>query len=398
MITPVLPTYGRADLEFESGEGPYLLTPEGERYLDFGAGVAVVSLGHAHPHLIEALETQARKLWHTSNLYRIPGQERLARRLVEATFADTVFFTNSGAEAVECAIKMARKYQSANGSPERDELITFDGAFHGRTLATIAAGGQEKYLEGFGRRMPGFVQVPMGDLKALKEAIGPQTAGVLLEPIEGEGGIRPWELTALKAIRDICDEAGILLVLDEVQCGNGRTGRLFAHELAGVTPDIMATAKGLGGGFPVGACLATEEAAKGMTAGTHGSTFGGNPLAVAVANGVLDILLGDGFLEGVREKGLLFKQKLAMLVDENSDILETVRGEGLMLGLKCKVPNTELVGALMERQLLTVGAGDNVVRLLPPLIVEEGHLGEAIEKISEACAALREAKAAEAAK
>ncbi|MEQ9143191.1 MAG: aspartate aminotransferase family protein [Parvibaculaceae bacterium] len=398
MITPVLPTYGRADLEFESGEGPYLLTPEGERYLDFGAGVAVVSLGHAHPHLVEALETQARKLWHTSNLYRIPGQERLARRLVEATFADTVFFTNSGAEAVECAIKMARKYQSANGSPERDELITFDGAFHGRTLATIAAGGQEKYLEGFGRRMPGFVQVPMGDLKALKEAIGPQTAGVLLEPIEGEGGIRPWELTALKAIRDICDEAGILLVLDEVQCGNGRTGRLFAHELAGVTPDIMATAKGLGGGFPVGACLATEEAAKGMTAGTHGSTFGGNPLAVAVANGVLDILLGDGFLEGVREKGLLFKQKLAMLVDENSDILETVRGEGLMLGLKCKVPNTELVGALMERQLLTVGAGDNVVRLLPPLIVEEGHLGEAIEKISEACAALREAKAAEAAK
>ncbi|MBD3666874.1 MAG: acetylornithine transaminase, partial [Kangiella sp.] len=236
MITPVLPTYGRADLEFESGEGPYLLTPEGERYLDFGAGVAVVSLGHAHPHLVEALETQARKLWHTSNLYRIPGQERLARRLVEATFADTVFFTNSGAEAVECAIKMARKYQSANGSPERDELITFDGAFHGRTLATIAAGGQEKYLEGFGRRMPGFVQVPMGDLKALKEAIGPQTAGVLLEPIEGEGGIRPWELTALKAIRDICDEAGILLVLDEVQCGNGRTGRLFAHELAGVTP------------------------------------------------------------------------------------------------------------------------------------------------------------------
>ena len=398
MITPVLPTYGRADLEFESGEGPYLLTPEGERYLDFGAGVAVVSLGHAHPHLVEALETQARKLWHTSNLYRIPGQERLARRLVEATFADTVFFTNSGAEAVECAIKMARKYQSANGSPERDELITFDGAFHGRTLATIAAGGQEKYLEGFGRRMPGFVQVPMGDLKALKEAIGPQTAGVLLEPIEGEGGIRPWELTALKAIRDICDEAGILLVLDEVQCGNGRTGRLFAHELAGVTPDIMATAKGLGGGFPVGACLATEEAAKGMTAGTHGSTFGGNPLAVAVANGVLDILLGDGFLEGVREKGLLFKQRLAMLVDENSDILETVRGEGLMLGLKCKVPNTELVGALIERRMLTVGAGDNVVRLLPPLIVEEGHIGEAIEKISEACAALRETKAAEAAK
>jgi len=389
MITPVLPAYGRADLEFESGEGPYLVTPTGERYLDFGAGVAVVSLGHAHPHLVEVLSTQAAKLWHTSNLYRIPGQQRLAERLVEASFADTVFFTNSGAEAVECAIKMARKYHAANGAPERDELITFDGAFHGRTLATISAGGQEKYLEGFGRRMPGFVQVPMGDLKALKEAIGPNAAGILLEPIEGEGGIRPWELTSLRAIREICDEAGILLVLDEVQTGIGRTGHLFAHELAGVTPDILASAKGLGGGFPVGACLATEEAAKGMTPGTHGSTFGGNPLAMAVANGVLDIVLEDGFLESVRKKGLHLKQKLAMLADENSDILESVRGEGLMLGLKCKTTNTDFVAAMAAQKVLVIGAGDNVVRLMPPLIVDDTHINEAVDAISAACAAIR---------
>lgn len=399
MITPVLPTYGRADLEFESGEGPYLVTPTGERYLDFGAGVAVVSLGHAHPHLVEVLGAQASKLWHTSNLYRIPGQQRLAERLVGASFADTVFFTNSGGEAVECAIKMARKYHATNGAPERDELITFEGAFHGRTLATISAGGQEKYLEGFGRRMPGFVQVPMGDLKALKEAIGPTTAGVLLEPIEGEGGIRPWELTSLQSIRAICDEAGILLVLDEVQTGIGRTGHLFAHELAGVTPDILASAKGLGGGFPVGACLATEEAAVGMTAGTHGSTFGGNPLAMAVANGVLDIVLGDGFLERVRDKGLRLKQKLAMLADENADIIEIVRGEGLMLGLKCKIANTDLVAAMRDQRVLVIGAGDNVVRLLPPLIIEDTHIDQAVEAISAACAAIRaDKKAKEGAK
>jgi len=392
MITPILPTYGRADLEFETGEGPYLFTPTGERYLDFGGGVAVVSLGHAHPHLVEVLETQARKLWHTSNLYRIPGQQRLAERLVANTFADTVFFTNSGAEAVECTIKMARKYHAANGAPERDEIITFEGAFHGRTLATIAAGGQEKYLEGFGRRMPGFVQVPMGDLKAMKAAIGPNTAGVLLEPIEGEGGVRPWELAALRQIRDICDEAGILLLLDEVQTGVGRTGYLFAHEMAGITPDIMASAKGLGGGFPVGACLATQEAAKGMTAGTHGSTFGGNPLAMAVANGVLDVVLEPGFLEAVRDKSLKLKQKLAQLADENSDIIETIRGEGLMLGIKCKVTNTVLSGALMKEYLLAVGAGDNVVRLLPPLVIEDAHIDQAIEAIGKACATIRQSQ------
>lgn len=388
-MTPILPTYNRADLEFESGEGPYLFTPTGERYLDFGGGVAVVSLGHAHPHLVEVLETQARKLWHTSNLYRIPGQQRLAERLVANTFADTVFFTNSGAEAVECTIKMARKFHSANGAPERDEIITFEGAFHGRTLATIAAGGQEKYLEGFGRRMPGFVQVPMGDLKAMKAAIGPNTAGILLEPIEGEGGVRPWELAALRQIRDICDEAGILMLLDEVQTGVGRTGHLFAHEMAGITPDIMAAAKGLGGGFPVGACLATENAAKGMTAGTHGSTFGGNPLAMAVANGVLDVVLEPGFLDTVRAKGLKLKQKLAQLADENGDIIESIRGEGLMLGIKCKVTNTILSGALLKEHMLAVGAGDNVVRLLPPLVIEDEHIDQAIEAIGNACAAIR---------
>lgn len=392
MITPILPTYGRADIEFETGNGPFLFTPAGERYLDFGGGVAVVSLGHAHPHLVEVLETQARKLWHTSNLYRIPGQQKLAERLVANTFADTVFFTNSGAEAVECTIKMARKYHSANGAPERDEIITFEGAFHGRTLATIAAGGQEKYLEGFGRRMPGFVQVPMGDLKAVKGAIGPNTAGILLEPIEGEGGIRPWELTALRQIREICDEAGILMLLDEVQTGVGRTGHLFAHQMAGVTPDIMASAKGLGGGFPVGACLATEEAAKGMTAGTHGSTFGGNPLAMAVANGVLDVVLAPGFLDGVREKGLKLKQKLAQLADDNSDIIESIRGEGLMLGIKCKVTNTVLSAALLKEHLLAVGAGDNVVRLLPPLVIEDEHIDLAVSAIEKACAAIRQSE------
>ncbi len=388
MITPVLPTYARADLEFEKGEGSYLLTASGERYLDFGAGIAVNVLGHANPGLIAALNEQAQKVWHTSNIYRIPGQERLAQRLVEATFADTVFFTNSGAEALECAIKMARKYHAVNGHPERYELITMEGAFHGRTLATIAAGGQKKYLEGFGPAVPGFPQVPFDDLKALKEAIGPATAGVLIEPIQGEGGIRPIPYGDLRKIREICDEAGILLVLDEVQTGVGRTGKLFAHELAGITPDIMAIAKALGGGFPVGACLATEEAAKGMTAGTHGSTFGGNPLAMAVANAVLDQVLADGFIEHVNELGRTLRQKLARLADEHPDIIEGVRGEGLMLGIKCKVPNTDLVAAARSEHLLVVGAGDNTVRLLPPLNIGEHEVEEAIDKLSNACTAL----------
>lgn len=388
MITPVLPTYARADLEFERGEGSYLLTASGERYLDFGAGIAVNVLGHANPGLVAALNDQAQKVWHTSNIYRIPGQERLARRLVEATFADTVFFTNSGAEALECAIKMARKFHAVNGHPERYELITMEGAFHGRTLATIAAGGQAKYLEGFGPAMPGFPQVPFDDLKALREAIGPATAGVLIEPIQGEGGIRPIPNGDLRQIREICDEAGILLVLDEVQTGVGRTGKLFAHELAGIAPDIMAIAKALGGGFPVGACLATEEAAKGMTAGTHGSTFGGNPLAMAVANAVLDQVLADGFIEHVKDLGRTLRQKLARLADEHPDIIEGVRGEGLMLGIKCKVPNTDLVAAARSEHLLVVGAGDNTVRLLPPLNIGEHEVEEAIDKLSNACTAL----------
>ena len=394
MITPVLPTYARADLEFEKGEGAYLITASGERYLDFGAGIAVNVLGHANPGLVAALADQAQKVWHTSNIYRIPGQERLARRLVEATFADTVFFTNSGGEALECAIKMARKYHAVNGHPERYELITMEGAFHGRTLATIAAGGQKKYLEGFGPVTPGFPQVPFDDLKALKEAIGPATAGVLIEPIQGEGGIRPVPYADLRKIREICDEAGILLVLDEVQTGVGRTGKLFAHELAGITPDIMAIAKALGGGFPVGACLATEEAAKGMTAGTHGSTFGGNPLAMAVANAVLDQVLADGFIEHVNDLGRSLRQKLARLADEHPSIIEGVRGEGLMLGIKCKVTNTDLVAAARNEHLLTVGAGDNTVRLLPPLNIGDDEVDEAIDKLSKACAAL-EAQAGE---
>lgn len=390
MITPVLPTYNRADLEFEAGEGAYLITTDGERYLDFGAGIAVNAFGHAHPHLVSALTEQAGKLWHTSNLYRIPGQQRLAERLVAATFADTVFFGNSGAEAVECAIKMARKYHAAAGEPERYELITFEGAFHGRTLATLAAGGQQKYLDGFGPRVEGFPQVPFADLTALKAAIGPHTAGVLIEPIQGEGGIRPILPEQLRAIREICDEAGILLVLDEIQTGMGRTGRLFAHEHAGISPDIMAVAKALGGGFPVGACLATEPAARGMTAGTHGSTFGGNPLAMAVGNAALDLVLEKGFLDRVRTIGLRLKQKLAMIADQYPGLIEEVRGEGLMIGLKCRVPNLELNAHLRAEHLLAIPAGDNVIRLLPPLILEEAQLDEAIHTIGRACAAYAE--------
>ena len=389
MITPVLPTYARLDLEFERGEGSYLITTGGERYLDFGAGIAVNALGHANPHLIEALSAQAGKLWHTSNLYRIPGQERLAERLVAATFADTVFFGNSGAEAVECAIKMARKYHAHKGTPERFELITFEGAFHGRTLATLAAGGQEKYLDGFGPKVEGFVQVPFDDLQALKAAIGPATAGILIEPIQGEGGIKPVAPEHLRAIRALCDEEGILLIFDEIQTGMGRTGKLFAHELAGVAPDIMSIAKALGGGFPLGACLATEAAAVGMTAGTHASTFGGNPLAMAVGNAVFDIIADDAFLTRVSDLGLRLKQRLAALADLYPDIIETVRGEGLMMGLKCTVPNVDLNAYIRAENLLTVPAGDNVIRLLPPLTIDEAELEAALQAIERACEAYR---------
>lgn len=393
MITPVLPVFARAKVAFERGEGVRVFTPEGEEYLDFGAGVAVTSCGHAHPHLVEALTEQARKIWHTSNLYQMPGQEKLARRLIEASFADTVFFTNSGAEALECAIKMARKYHAAHGHPEKYRLITFEGAFHGRTLATIAAGGQMKYIEGFGPKVDGFDQVPFADHDAVKAVIGPSTAGILIEPVQGEGGIRPVPHAWLKQLRELCDEHGLLLVFDEVQTGVGRTGKFFAYEWSGVAPDIMALAKGIGGGFPMGACLATEAAAVGMTAGSHGSTFGGNPLATAVGNAVLDVILAPGFLEGVQQRALRLKQKLARLKDEHPQVIEDIRGQGLMIGIKCRLPNTELQAAAMDQKLLTIGAGDNVLRLLPPLIVTDADIDEAVTRLDRACRAL-EAKAA----
>lgn len=388
MITPVLPTYARAPIALDHGEGPYVVTTDGRRFLDFGAGIAVNALGHAHPHLVKALSEQASKLWHTSNLYRIPGQERLAERLVAHTFADTVFFTNSGAEALECAIKMARKFHSARGEPHRFRIITFEGAFHGRTLATIAAGGQKKYLEGFGPKVDGFDQVAFCDLEQVKRTITAETAGILIEPVQGEGGVRVVSPEKLRALREICDQHGLLLMLDEVQCGMGRTGKLFAHEWAGVSPDIMAIAKALGGGFPVGACLATESAAAGMTAGTHGSTFGGNPLAMAVGNAVMDVVSDPKFLDHVNRIANYLKQQLQMVLDRNGQVLEEVRGEGLILGLKCKIPNSELVDALRDRGMLAVGAGDNVVRILPPLIIDEDHVREAITILGDACASL----------
>jgi acetylornithine/N-succinyldiaminopimelate aminotransferase len=386
--SPLLPTYARPDVVFEKGEGVWLVTRDGERYLDLGAGIAVNSVGYSHPHLVEALTEQAAKLWHSSNLFRIPEGERLAQRLVDATFADTVFFTNSGAEALECAIKMARKYHAVSGQPERFRIITVEGAFHGRTLATIAAGGQKKYLEGFGPKVEGFDQVPFGDFAALEAAITPETAAILVEPIQGEGGIRPFALGDLRRLRQICNEKDLLLIFDEVQSGVGRTGKLFAHEWADIAPDIMAVAKGIGGGFPMGACLATAEAGKGMTAGTHGSTFGGNPLAMAVGNAVLDVVLADGFLEHVRQMGLLFKQRLASLRDRYPDVVEDIRGEGLMIGVKVKPPNTEVVEAARAHHLLVIGAGDNVVRLVPPLVISETEVTEALDRLEAAIKAV----------
>jgi acetylornithine/N-succinyldiaminopimelate aminotransferase len=386
--SPLLPIYARADVAFERGEGVWLMTREGERYLDFGAGVAVNSLGHAHPHLVEALTEQARKVWHTSNLYRIPGGERLAQRLIDNTFAEKVFFCNSGAEALEASIKMARRYQYSKGRPERFRIITFEGAFHGRTLATIAAGGQPKYLEGFGPKVDGFDQVPFADDKALQAAIGPETAGILIEPIQGEGGVRVVDNQRLRALRQLCDDNGLLLILDEVQTGVGRTGKLFAHEWSGISPDIMAIAKGIGGGFPMGACLATAEAASGMTVGVHGTTFGGNPLAMAVGNAVLDVVLAPGFLEHVERMSLLLKQRLAELKDRHPAVIAEIRGQGLLLGLRLNVPNTDFVNAALGQKLLTIGAGDNVVRLLPPLIAGDVDVAEAVQRLDRACAVI----------
>jgi len=393
----LLPTYARVDLAFERGEGAWLTSTTGEKYLDFTCGVAVNALGHAHPHLVQALTEQAHKLWHVSNLYKIPEGERLADRLCEATFADTVFFQNSGAEAMECAIKMARKYQSAVGKPERFRIITFDGAFHGRTMAALAATGNKKYLDGFGPPVEGFDQVAFGDLDAVKKAIGPQTAAILIEPVQGEGGVRPAPTQFLRALRQLCDQHGLLLIFDEVQTGFGRTGDLFAYQHTGVTPDIMPIAKALGGGFPVGACLATAEASKGMTAGTHGSTFGGNPLAMAVGNAVLDVMLKPGFLDHVRKISTLLRQRLAEIKDRYSDIVADVRGEGLLIGLKAAVPSSELVDALRAEKMITVAAGDNVVRLLPPLIINEHDALEAVKMIERACVALSRSHAKKAA-
>jgi acetylornithine/N-succinyldiaminopimelate aminotransferase len=380
----LLPTFNRADIAFDRGEGPFIFAEDGTRYLDFGAGIAVNSLGYAHPELVEALREQAGKVWHTSNLYRVPGQESLSKKLVDATFADTVFFTNSGAEAMECAIKMARRYHYVNGTPERFHIITFEGAFHGRTLATIAAGGQEKYLEGFGPKVEGFDQVQHLDLKEVQAAITEKTGAILIEPIQGEGGIRIVPHEFLRALRKLCDERGLLLIFDEIQTGVGRTGKFFAYEWSGVEPDIMAIAKGIGGGYPMGACLATAEAAKGMTVGVHGTTFGGNPLGMAVGNKVVDIILAPGFLEHVAKVANYFRQQLVRLIAEHPSVFEELRGEGLMLGLKLKVPNTEFVGRLRAHGMLAVGAGDNVVRLLPPLIVEETHIREAMTHLSDA--------------
>ncbi|MDB5517434.1 MAG: acetylornithine aminotransferase [Tardiphaga sp.] len=384
----LMPVFARADVAFERGEGAWLIGTDGERYLDFTSGVAVNALGHAHPHLVAALQEQATKLWHMSNLFKSPDGERLAARLCEQSFADFVFFANSGAEAMECAIKVTRKYHAAKGHPERYRIITFEGAFHGRTLATLAATGAAKYLEGFGPPMDGFDQVAIGDLDAVKNAIGPGTAGILIEPLQGEGGVRAPPNAFFRALRELCDEKGLLLIFDEVQTGMGRTGALFAHQRIGVAPDVMSLAKALGGGFPIGACLATAEAASGMTPGSHGSTFGGNPLAVAAANAVLDVMLKPGFFEHAQRMSLLLKQKLASVIDHHPNIVSEVRGEGLLIGIKAVVPSGDLVNALRDQKLLTVGAGENVVRFLPPLIVSEAEIEEAVRRLEQACVTL----------
>ena len=378
MIPAVLPTYARNDLTFERGEGAYLFATNGKKYLDFASGVAVTALGHAHPHLVKALTEQAQKLWHCSNLFQIAGQNKLAERFVKASFADTAFFCNSGAEAVECAIKIARKYHAETGHTEKYRLIACSGSFHGRTLATLAAAGNEKYLKGFGPPAPGFDHVPFGNLNEMRAAVTKETAAILVEPVQGEGGLAVAPEGYLEGLRAICDEFGLLLVYDEVQSGMGRTGKLFAHEWEGVPPDVLATAKGLGGGFPVGACLATERAAVGMTAGSHGSTFGGNPLAMAVANAVLDVMLAEGFLANVERMAALLRKRLGAVVAKFPKVFAQVRGKGLLIGLKCVVPNTEIVDRLRQGGLLTAGAGDNVVRLLPPLIIGEGQVDEAV--------------------
>ena len=388
MIPSILPTYTRAPLTFVEGAGSWLTEADGRRFLDLGAGIAVNALGHAHPALVAALTEQAGRLWHTSNLYHVPQQQALADRLVAETFADTVFFTNSGTESCELAVKMARKHFFDAGAPERTGIVTVEGAFHGRSTAAIAAAGSEKMTHGFGPLMPGFTHVPWGDHAALHAAIDDTTAAILIEPVQGEGGIRPLPDQCLKGLRALCDEKGLLLILDEVQCGMGRTGRLFAHEWAGITPDIMMVAKGIGGGFPLGAVLATEHAARAMTAGTHGSTYGGNPLGCAVGCAVMDHVADPDFLDAVRRKSSLLRQRLEGLVAAHPDIFGGVRGLGLMLGLECRVPNADVVRAGFDAGLITVPAADNVLRLLPPLTITDEEIAEAVARLDAAARAL----------
>lgn len=384
-IPPVLPTYDRLPTQFVRGDGVWLFTQDEEDYIDFGSGIAVNCLGHCHPDLAEVLSEQAEKLWHVSNLYDIPGQIALAKRLCELTFADTVFFTNSGAEAVECCIKICRKYWASQGQLERNRIITFSDAFHGRTIATITASGQKKMIDGFGPLVDGFDQVEFGDHEALKAAITERTAGILVEPVQGEGGIRVIPEQCLKGLRELCDERGILLIFDEVQCGAGRTGKLFAHEWAGITPDLMSVAKGIGGGFPVGACLATEKAARCMGIGTHGTTYGGNPLAVAVVAEVLRHLTADGFMQHVLDMEGLLRKKVEKLIADYPTVLKGVRGKGLMLGMECVVTNTDLMKMAAQERILTVTAGENVLRLLPPLNVQPDEIEEAMTRLARAC-------------
>jgi len=387
-ISEVMPVFARTDIVFERGEGAWLVASDGRRFLDFAAGVAVNSLGHVHPHLVAALKAQADKLWHCSNLYRVAGQEKVAGRLVANSFGDTVFFCNSGAEAMECALKIARRFHQAQGAKEKHRVITARGAFHGRTLATISAGGQEKHLEGFAPRVEGFDQVALGNLNEARAAITEETAAVVVEPVQGEGGIIPCDPEYLRGLRAMADEFGLLLIFDEVQTGMGRTGKLFAYEWSDVTPDIMALAKGLGGGFPVGACVATENAAQYMTPGSHGSTFGGNPLAMAAADAVLDVMLAPGFLDGVKTVAAKLWGRLAPIVAKYPAVFSEIRGKGLMIGLKCAKPNGEVVARLMANGLLTVAAGDNVVRLVPPLIIGEAEIDAAIAIIDRSAAEL----------
>lgn len=388
MISSVLPTYSRAPLNFVKGEGTWLIEADGRRFLDLGAGIAVNALGHAHPDLVETLTSQAQNLWHVSNLYHIPQQEKLADQLVETTFADTVFFTNSGTESCELAVKMARKYWYEKGQADRVEIITFEGSFHGRSSAGIAAAGAEKMTKGFGPLLPGFVHLDWNDHEAIDAAITENTAAIMVEPVQGEGGIRPLPDQCLKGLRDLCDQHGILLILDEVQCGVARTGKLFAHEWSGIEPDIMMVAKGIGGGFPLGAVLATETAASGMTAGTHGSTYGGNPLACAVGSKVMDIVAQDSFLAEVNRKSGRLRQKLEGLVATHPDVFDSVRGSGLMIGLKCKVTNIDAVNAGYDAQVITVPASDNIIRLLPPLTINDAEIDEAIVRLEHAATAL----------